>query len=60
MNTTDMWLIYKDDEGNLHYQYWLDLLEVGTLIDEETGDEWDLIGWDVHVKTLDKRTIGSK
>lgn len=49
----DMWLVYKDDNGNLFYQHWNDLTDVGTLIDEETGDDMAIVGW----TTLNPNTI---
>jgi hypothetical protein len=44
-NTSDMWLIYVDTNGDQHCQHWRDLVDVGTLIDPETGDDMDIIGW---------------
>lgn len=41
----DMWLVYIDSEGNYHAQPWQDMDSVGTLIDPETGDDMELIGW---------------
>ena len=45
MNTTDMFLIYRDETGEEHYQPWQDIVSSGTLIDPETGDDMELIGW---------------
>lgn len=45
MKTTKMFLVYKDSDGEFHYQPWQDVAEVGTLIDPETGDDMELIGW---------------
>lgn len=45
MDTSDMWLYYKDSKGVEHRQHWKDLVEVGTLIDPETGDDMEIIGW---------------
>ena len=47
--TTDqnMWLVYTDERGKKHYQPWQDLVEVGTLIDEESGDDMEMIGWTI-------------
>ncbi len=42
-----MWLVYIDDDGGLHYQPWNDLTEVGTLIDGDTGEDMQMIGWTV-------------
>ena len=41
----DMWLVYVDAEGERHYQPWQDLQESGTLIDGETGEDMEMIGW---------------
>ena len=46
-NTASMWLVYRDDEGNFHEQPWQDIMEVGVLIDPETGNDWEIIGWRV-------------
>lgn len=46
MNTSDMWLIYKDSNGKEHRQHWTDVLEVGTLIDPETDEDMEIVGWD--------------
>lgn len=44
-NTGPMWLIYRDSGGKLKSQPWGDLEEVGPLIDPDTGDDLDLVGW---------------
>lgn len=44
-NTNSMFLIYKDSEGRQFSQHWEDLSEMGTLIDPETGEDLELIGW---------------
>ena len=40
-----MWLVYRDDSGQYHYQPWEDLTECGTLTDGETDRDMDLVGW---------------
>lgn len=45
VNTADMWLIYVSNDGQNHYQHWNEVTEVGGLIDPDTGDDWELIGW---------------
>lgn len=45
MKCSDMWLIYVDDNNNRHYQHWRDVAEVGSLIDPESGEDMDLLGW---------------
>jgi hypothetical protein len=37
-------LVYRDSVGNLHEQPVVDVVEVGTLIDPETGDDMEIIG----------------
>lgn len=39
-----MYLAYRDKYGELNYQHWEDLQEVGYLLDED-GDDMDLVGW---------------
>lgn len=41
----DRHLVYVDGEGNRHYQPVSDVPDAGTLIDPETGDDMELIGW---------------
>jgi hypothetical protein len=43
--TADMWLVYADDGGKLNYQPWQDVDTAGPLIDAESGDDMELIGW---------------
>jgi hypothetical protein len=47
-NTYPMWLVYLDEQGVKHYQHWMDLPEAGTLIDPESGDDMELVGWTTH------------
>lgn len=44
---TPMWLVYVDSVGTYHYQPWRDVTSVGTLIDADTGDDMELVGWTV-------------
>jgi hypothetical protein len=44
MNTSNMWLVYADTDGQHHHQPWQDVDTVGTLIDEQ-GDDMEMIGW---------------
>ena len=46
-NTALMWLVYRDSQGNFQEQHWQDLAVYGNLIDPETGDDWEIIGWRV-------------
>lgn len=41
-------LVYRGEDGTLHTQAAEDLVESGTLIDPDTGDDMDLIGWRVQ------------
>ncbi|QBP33369.1 hypothetical protein SEA_BRUTONGASTER_155 [Gordonia phage BrutonGaster] len=45
MRTDGMWLVYVDAAGNEHAQPWGDLTTAGTLIDPETGDDMEIVGW---------------
>lgn len=38
-------LIYRDEAGNLHEQLAEDLPNCGTLINSETDEDMDLVGW---------------
>ena len=40
-----MVLVYKSENGEFHTQEWQDLVESGTLIDPETGDDMEIVGW---------------
>lgn len=41
-----MWLVYeKDSEGTQAHQPYQDLVEAGTLIDPNTGDDLEIVGW---------------
>lgn len=43
--TTPMFLVYADESGERHFQSWADLVSVGTLIDPETGEDMECVGW---------------
>lgn len=45
VETRGMWLVYVDFNGNRHYQPWQDLTSAGTLIDPESGDDMEVVGW---------------
>lgn len=45
VNVTDMFLVYEDDNGEHHYQHWEDVVDVGSLIDPDTGEDMKIIGW---------------
>lgn len=40
-----MYLVYKSGDGEHHYQHYSDLSACGTLIDPETGDDLEIVGW---------------
>lgn len=44
-HTSPLFLIYRDDQGDLHSQPWQDLTTAGTPIDPVTGDDMELVGW---------------
>lgn len=44
-NTSTMHLIYQNPKGQEFSQHWRDLTEMGTLVDPETGDDLELVGW---------------
>lgn len=44
-NDGTMYLVYKDENGDLHYQAWQDVSEVGTLIEPDNGDDMEMVGW---------------
>jgi hypothetical protein len=56
-NTDAMFLIYRDSEGRRFTQHWQDLTEMGTLIDPETGEDLELIGWHSAVKTAPQAEV---
>lgn len=43
--TGPMFLVYRDSEGSLYSQNWEDLASVGTLIDPDSDEDLELIGW---------------
>ncbi len=45
VNTSPMWLVYKDESGALHYQPYEDVASAGTLIDADSGNDMELVGW---------------
>lgn len=45
INVSDMFLIYEGDNGEHYYQHWMDVVNDGTLIDPETGEDMKIIGW---------------
>lgn len=45
IETRAMWLAYVDRDGGRHYQPWQDVTEVGTLIDPDSGDDMEMVGW---------------
>lgn len=44
INTGELYLVYRDIEGERHYQPWQDIVDSGTLTEPEGGD-MEVIGW---------------
>lgn len=44
-NTSEMYLVYRDESGSLLPQSWGEIVQNGTLIDPDTGDDLDIVGW---------------
>jgi len=45
ISSGNMWLVYVADNGENHFQPWQDLMSAGTLIDPESGDDMEMVGW---------------
>ncbi|BBY54004.1 hypothetical protein H7J07_05220 [Mycobacterium koreense] len=45
MKTSNMWLIYEDSTGEKHYQPWQDVDTAGGLVDPDTDEDMELVGW---------------
>ncbi|AWN04597.1 hypothetical protein PBI_GRAYSON_269 [Rhodococcus phage Grayson] len=45
IRTDNMYLVYVDNNGQEHHQPWQDVVQSGSLIDPETGDDMDIVGW---------------
>lgn len=45
IQTSAMWIVYESETGELFYQPYTDLVEAGTLIEPETGDDMPILGW---------------
>lgn len=45
MNTSSMWLVYEDNQGVLYYQHWKDATTNGGLVDPDTDEDMDIVGW---------------
>ncbi|KMV19645.1 hypothetical protein ACT17_06295 [Mycolicibacterium conceptionense] len=45
INTSEMWLVYQSDNGKYYAQPWGDVATAGGLIDPDTGDDMEVIGW---------------
>lgn len=48
-STNRMHLVYRGDDGTYYYQPWQDVAEVGGLVDPETDEDMDLVGWTTKV-----------
>jgi len=51
-STLPMWIVYIDSSGQLHKQPWQDLLECGTLIDGQTDEDMEIVGWTAEPSAL--------
>lgn len=45
VRTDPLFLVYVDETGQYHYQPWGDVTESGTLIDPESGEDMEMVGW---------------
>lgn len=43
--TSNMYLVYEDDKGEQFYQHWSEVVQNGTLTDDQ-GEDMEIIGWD--------------
>lgn len=41
----NLWLMYKDSQGGIHYQSWAEVVTSGTMTDPETGEDMNIIRW---------------
>ena len=54
INKGPMWLVYSGEHNGVRrviYQPWNELCESGTLIDPETDDDMEMIGWTISLPT---------
>ncbi|MGI6797942.1 hypothetical protein [Gordonia sihwensis] len=49
INTTPMYLVYQDENGDHHSQPYKDVVQEGTLTDPVTGDDMPVVGWSDEV-----------
>lgn len=45
IETGDLYLVYRDDQDNYHYQPWEEIDSTGNLIDPESGEPYEIVGW---------------
>lgn len=45
VTTEPMWLVYIGNDGEHHLQPWEDITTSGGLIDPDTGDDMEIVGW---------------
>lgn len=48
---SDMYLVYEDSKGGRHEQPWSDVTYSGSLIDPDTGDDMEIVGWETNAYT---------
>lgn len=46
-STSPAYLVYRDREDRTHFENIIDVPEIGTLIDPDTGDDMPIVGWSV-------------
>lgn len=47
VQTGNMFLVYRDSEGELYSQLWSDVATEGGLVDPYTDEDMELIGWEL-------------
>lgn len=45
ISTKPMWVVYRAESGEYHYQPYTDLVDAGTLIDPDSGEDMPIVGW---------------
>ncbi|SEC65354.1 Uncharacterised protein (plasmid) [Tsukamurella tyrosinosolvens] len=45
IHTGPMWLVYRSDTGKYFAQLWGEVPTAGGLIDPDTGDDLEVVGW---------------
>ena len=45
VDKSEAYIVYEDENGHNHYQPWRDVTDVGVLIDPESGEDMEVVGW---------------